>query len=60
MPGLLKVRMVCKYCKSEDVLVDAYASWDYDLQKWELEQTYDKGAYCNSCDKETRVEEKEG
>ena len=33
MPGLLKVRMVCRNCKSEDVVVDAYASWDYDLQK---------------------------
>jgi len=60
MNETLKVRMVCRYCESEDVLVDAYASWNYDLQKWELEQTYDKGAYCNSCHKETRLEEKEG
>jgi hypothetical protein len=53
-----KVRMVCSHCGSEDVVADAYAEWDVDLQAWEIVQTFDKGAYCNQCDGETRIEER--
>ncbi len=54
-----KVRMVCKECGSEDVLCDAYAEWNYDKQEWVLQNTFDKGAYCNQCDGETRIVEAE-
>ncbi len=51
------VRMVCKTCGSEDVLCDAYAAWNYEKQEWELSSCFDKGAYCNDCDGETRIVE---
>lgn len=54
-----KLRMVCRKCGSEDVLCDAYASWNVETQEWELSQTFDKGAYCNNCDGETRINEEE-
>ena len=50
------VKMVCAHCGSDDVRADAYAGWDVEAQKWELAQTFDKGAYCNQCDGETRIE----
>jgi len=56
---VIKLKQVCSTCGSEDVLCDAYASWDFDLQKWVLYQTYDKGAYCKNCDGECRIVEKE-
>jgi hypothetical protein len=54
-----KVRMVCATCGGEGVLADAYAEWDFDAQEWVVQNTFDKGAYCNTCDGETRIEEKE-
>jgi hypothetical protein len=52
-----KVKMVCSQCGSEDVFADSYAQWDVESQSWEIAQTFDKGAYCNKCDGETRIEE---
>lgn len=42
------VNMVCDTCGSEDVFVDAWASWNTEAQRWELENTFDAG-YCNDC-----------
>lgn len=55
----IKVRMVCSTCGSDDVLCDAYATWNYHDQEWELSNCFDKGAYCNKCDGETRIEVEE-
>lgn len=52
-------RMVCRNCGSEDVICDAYAVWDFSNQVWVIDSTFDKGAYCNACDGETRIVEKE-
>ncbi len=54
-----RIKMVCKECGSDDVLCDAYAVWDVDTQQWEVANTFDKGAYCNECDGETRLEQEE-
>lgn len=54
-----KIKMVCYRCGSDDVIADAYATWNVKEQRWELESTYDKGSYCNSCNDETRIEEEE-
>lgn len=48
-----KVKMVCEDCGSDDVVADAYASWNVDTQKWEVDSIFDKGSYCNNCDKES-------
>jgi ribosomal protein L37AE/L43A len=50
---------VCSYCGSENVKADAYAVWNTDTQQWEVSATFDKGAYCDECDGETRINWKE-
>lgn len=52
------ITMVCRECGSGDVRADAYAEWDDDAQVWQIFITFDKGAFCNACDGETRLEEK--
>lgn len=54
-----RVRMVCSHCGGEDVLADAYAVWNYDLQEWELNNVFDKGHHCNECDGECSITEAE-
>ncbi len=54
-----KILMVCAECGSEDVLADAYAEWNVAAQKWELQNVFDKGAYCNSCEQQTRLDERD-
>ena len=56
--GMEKVKMVCAHFGSDDVRADAYAEWNVEAQKWELTQTFEKGAYCSKCDRETRIEER--
>jgi len=57
-PTLPRVKMTCKTCGSEDVIGDAYAAWDKHAQRWEISgDVFDKGAYCNACDGETRIVE---
>jgi hypothetical protein len=55
----MKVKIICATCQSEDVLADAYAEWNVARQKWEIQNVFDKGAYCNLCGGETRLIEKE-
>ena len=52
-----RIKIVCRECGSEDVLSDAYAAWNRRAQRWELVDTFDKGAHCNACDGETRLDE---
>lgn len=42
-------RRVCRHCGSEDVVRDAWASWDVEAQEWVLDQFFDN-AYCRSCE----------
>ena len=51
----MKQIAVCSHCGSHDVRADAYAEWDVQTQKWELVQTFEKGAYCIPCDGETSI-----
>lgn len=43
-----KQKPICEACGSEDILVDAYASWDVETQKYVLHSTYDD-TRCNDC-----------
>ena len=52
------VKMICSFCKSEDVSRDATARWNFAGQEWELASVQDQ-AYCDDCDGETSLEEKE-
>ena len=51
-----KRKAVCHTCGSVNVLCDAYAEWNVRKQTWEIANTFDKGAYCNDCDGETRID----
>jgi hypothetical protein len=50
-----KVQPVCNRCGSADILADAYASWNFETQEWEISQAFDKGAFCPDCDGETKI-----
>lgn len=49
-----KIVFVCNTCGSEEVLLDAWAAWDKDNQRWELFNTFD-AAFCAECDGECTV-----
>jgi hypothetical protein len=48
-----KTKPVCQNCGSEDVLVDAYAAWNSEDYKYEVELTFDEW-FCNGCDGTTK------
>lgn len=50
-----KEQPVCNRCGNEDVLADAYASWNFETQEWEISQAFDKNAFCPGCDGETKI-----
>lgn len=43
-------RVHCTNCGSENVLADANVSWNVQLQDWEIEQVWEKGGYCPTCE----------
>ena len=43
---------VCNMCLGTGVLVDAWAAWDIENQRWELHSTYEPTAICTDCDTE--------
>jgi hypothetical protein len=50
------IHMICKECGSDNVVRDAWASWDLSSQQWVLEDLFDYG-YCNFCEGESRIQE---
>lgn len=60
MANSLKLKMVCSTCGSDKVLADAFAHWNVEEQQWELQNTFDKGSYCEgACDGPCRIDEVE-
>lgn len=43
-----KIKMLCPCCGSDNIVRDAYASWDIETQAWVLLATYDD-MKCESC-----------
>lgn len=52
-----RVKVVCAMCGSEDVLLDAWAKWNPELQKAELVTTFGIGHFCNACVGTCRIKE---
>lgn len=52
----MKRKFTCAHCHSEEVVRDAWASWDEDKQEWVLDNIFDQ-AYCNTCEHETSLTE---
>ena len=55
--GEPRLRMACETCGSDDVMRDAWASWSYDAQDWELRGEPFDDAFCESCECETSIVE---
>jgi hypothetical protein len=51
--------MRCAACQSDDVVRDAWASWSYQSQQWELSQVFDH-AFCEQCESDCSIEEAPG
>ncbi len=51
-----RIQIVCNVCGSANVSRDAEATWDIELQRWELLTVYDN-ATCNKCEGEASLEE---
>ena len=47
-----KDKPVCDTCGNE-IVVDAYAEWDFEGQRWEVRDTFDT-AWCDICDSDTK------
>ena len=47
---------VCRRCKSDNILVDAYAQWDVATQNYVITTVFDN-ATCVDCGGETQTEE---
>ena len=47
-----KVKPVCDDCGHE-IIVDAWAQWDFERQSWSLQTTFDM-AWCDICDGDTK------
>lgn len=45
----------CSHCHSKDVVRDAWASWSFERQEWELGQAFDH-AYCEACESDSTIE----
>ena len=45
----------CSRCRSEDVVRDAWATWSFERQEWELGQAFDH-AYCEACETDCTIE----
>ena len=50
-----RVKMICAECRSEDVMLDAWAEWCTDDQCWTLKAVFDE-AFCEDCDGSTRLD----
>lgn len=49
-------RFVCSECKSDHIVIDAWAKWNAGLQLWELNEVFQQG-YCSECMGETKIKE---
>jgi len=55
-----KIKKVCSLCGSEEVLVDAYAQWDVEKQKFVLNSTFEHSfCFCNACERECQIIDEE-
>jgi hypothetical protein len=56
---MTKVRKVCKTCGSENVVSDAYVSWNVETQDWDIVESVFDMEFCYDCEGETTVVDEE-
>jgi hypothetical protein len=52
------IKIVCKKCRSDNVMRDAWAVWNTEAQEWMLGNVFDSG-FCESCEEWASLEEVE-
>ena len=46
---------VCSACGSDDIICHATAQWSNEAQEWQLANTFNQPARCNSCHTDTNL-----
>jgi len=46
---------VCGHCRSDDITCVATAQWSNENQEWELANTFDRPAHCNTCNRDSEI-----
>jgi hypothetical protein len=46
---------VCGRCRSDDITCVATAQWSNEKQEWELANTFDRPAHCNTCNRDSEI-----
>ena len=52
-----RITIHCEDCGSQEVMRDAFAVWNPELQMWEISSLYDDW-FCPECEAETHVVER--
>jgi hypothetical protein len=47
--GATRSTPICSHCNSDDIVAQATVQWSNEAQEWQLANTFDQPAYCNSC-----------
>jgi hypothetical protein len=45
----------CGHCRSDDITCVATAQWSNEKQEWELANTFDRPAHCNTCHRDSEI-----
>lgn len=53
------VRKVCSWCRSENVVTDAWVKWNVETQEWDIIEDVFDNEYCKNCDGETTIIDEE-
>lgn len=53
----MKIKKVCSYCGSENILFDAYAKWDVEKQEYVHDDVLYGNVFCEECKGECSVRE---
>ena len=48
------MKKVCKYCGSENVVMDAWVKWNSEKNGWEIDAVLDN-AFCYDCEGDTII-----
>ncbi len=53
---MIRKKLVCAKCGSDEVVKDAYAQWNVDKQNWEIQNIFDM-SFCEVCECECSIQE---
>lgn len=54
---MVHIKKFCSNCGSEDVVKDAWVSWNESNQEYEIHSIHDNNDYCNQCEQQIIIKE---